>query len=303
MNMKINVKINAQKEQKNQKQLHYYVKKKQSAVIVEPTQINPAKESKSNINTDYIEQDNQYIQVKESNLLKEDEVFYKKVFDNLTFGLNMSELDSKKEIIFEENNLKYIISTTDFQKKESNISTINLGNCEIKLKNNSNIPLEEILYIFKIEFNINGMKIPKTEYEVYYFSNTLQLIQLNLSICQNEKIIISHPFEINDNIDKYNPKSGYYNDICYTTTSKSGTDISLSDRKEEYINNNMTLCEEDCTFIKYDYTKNKSVCSCKIKISIPILLTEIKFDKNKLYKSFTDIKNIANILIIKCYKL
>ena len=61
------------------------MKKKQSAVIVEPTQINPAKESKSNINTDYIEQDNQYIQVKESNLLKEDEVFYKKVFDNLTF--------------------------------------------------------------------------------------------------------------------------------------------------------------------------------------------------------------------------
>ena len=277
--------------------------KKQSAVIVEPTQINPAKESKINTDIYYIEQDNQEIQVSESNLLKEDEVFFRKVFDNLTFGLNMSELDSKKEIIFEQNNLKYIISTTDFQKRESNKSTIDLGNCEIKLKNNSNIPLEETLYIFKIEFNINGMKIPKTEYEVYYLSNTSQFVKLNLSICQNEKIIISHPFEINNNIDKYNPKSGYYNDICYTTTSENGTDITLSDRKEEFIKNNMTLCEEDCTFIKYDYSNNKSVCSCEIKINIPIIMTEIKFDKKKLYKSFTDIKNIANVLIIKCYKL
>ena len=30
---------------------------------------------------------------------------------------------------------------------------------------------------------------------------------------------------------KLNPKSSYYNDICDTTTSEKGTDISLSDRK------------------------------------------------------------------------
>ena len=32
------------------------------------------------------------------------------------------------------------------------------------------------------------------------------------------------------------------------------------------------------------------------------MFDEIKFDKNKLYKSFTDIKNVANIQFIKCYK-
>ena len=265
-------------------------------VIVETTKINPIKELKSD--TNFKDEEIQDIQIKENDSLNDDEIFYRKVIDNLTFAFNMSELDSKKEIIVEKNNSKYILSTSDYQKRESNESTIDLGNCEIKLKNNSNIPLDETLYILKIEFKIDGIKIPKTEYEVYYISNGTQFIKLNLTVCQNEKIIISNPIEINDDIDKYNPKSGYYNDICYTTTSKSGTDISLSDRKEEYINNNMTLCEEDCTFIKYDFTNNKSICSCEIKINVPILMTEIKFDKNRLYKSFTDIKNTANILIL-----
>ena len=38
-----------------------------------------------------------------------------------------------------------------------------------------------------------------------------------------------------------------------------------------------------------------------VKIKIP-LLEEIKFDKNKLYKSFIDVKNFANINLMKCYK-
>ena len=40
-----------------------------------------------------------------------------------------------------------------------------------------------------------------------------------------------------------NPKSDYYNDICSSTTSECGTDISLKDRKNEFINNIMSLCE------------------------------------------------------------
>ena len=30
-------------------------------------------------------------------------------------------------------------------------------------------------------------------------------------------------------------------------------------------------------------------------------MSEIKFDKKKIYDSFTDIKNMANINIMKCY--
>ena len=43
--------------------------------------------------------------------------------------------------------------------------------------------------------------------------------------------------------------------MCSTTTSESGTDISLKDRKNEFINNNMSLCEENCDLIEYNPIK------------------------------------------------
>ena len=63
----------------------------------------------------------------------------------------------------------------------------------------------------------------------------------------------------------------------------------------------MTLCEEDCALIEYDYIMEKAKCSCSIKISVTNF-DEIKFDKNKLYKNFLDVKNIGNIHVIKCYR-
>ena len=44
--------------------------------------------------------------------------------------------------------------------------------------------------------------------------------------------------ELKDNLDKLNSSRGYYNDICYTTTTEHGTDITLKDRRKEYINGN-----------------------------------------------------------------
>ena len=108
------------------------------------------------------------------------------------------------------------------------------------------------MYILKIDVNQEGLKIPKIEYEVYYPLFWDSLIKLNLTVCKDSKIDLSIPIVITESLDKVNQSSGYYNDICYTYTSEDGTDISLSDRKEEFINNNLTVCEEDCDFINYD---------------------------------------------------
>ena len=86
------------------------------------------------------------------------------------------------------------------------------------------------------------MKIPKVEYEVYYpLNNISNLTKLNLSSCKDTKIEISISVKINGSLDKYDPNSNYYNNICSKATSESGTDISLKDRKNEYVNNNMSL--------------------------------------------------------------
>ena len=146
------------------------------------------------------------------------------------------------------------------------------------------------------------MKIPKVEYEVYYpLNNSSNLTKLNLSSCKDTKIEISISVKINGSLDKYDPNSDYYNDICSKATSESGTDISLKDRKNEYVNNNMSLCQENCELVEYDLKSEKAKCSCDIKLNIsPDYNT--KFDKKEFFKSFTDINNIFNIKIMKCYK-
>ena len=130
-----------------------------------------------------------------------------------------------------------------------------------------------------IEIKELGMNIPKIEYGVYYqLYNNETLYQLDLDICKNDTIDISIPISIKDTIEKHNKSSNYYNDICSRATTNSGTDITLKDRKNEFIDYNMTLCEEDCILIDYNYTTKKAECSCSVKTKIPLNI-EIKFDK------------------------
>ena len=133
------------------------------------------------------------------------------------------------------------------------------------------------------------MKKPRLEYEVYYPSNENRLYKLDLNICDTTSIIISNPLKLNGkNIDKYNSSSDYYKDICYTYTTENGTDIILNDRKEEYINNDLNPCEENCNFSNYDYENNVTICSCKVKKELK-KISEININKTILYESFIDI--------------
>jgi hypothetical protein len=154
----------------------------------------------------------------------------------------------------------------------------------------------------KIDINIQGMKTPKVLFDVYCKLNDINLIKLNLSICQNNKVEISIPIKITENLDKLNSSSGYYNDICYVTTSESGTDISLEDRKKDFIEGNKTICQEDCFFSDYDTENQNAKCLCEVQ-EYKSFHSSTKIDKDKLYKNFININNIANIKIMKCYKV
>ena len=58
--------------------------------------------------------------------------------------------------------------------------------------------------------------------------------------------------------------------------------------------------EDKKVIIEYEEKKEKVKCSCDLKLSINL---DIKFDKKQFFKSFTDINNIININVIKCYKI
>ena len=121
------------------------------------------------------------------------------------------------------------------------MTRIDLGECEILLRNFYNISINEGLYIKKIDINQEGMKTLKVEYDVYAKLFGKNLIKLNLTICEKSKISISIPIIINEHLDKLNIYSGYYNDICYTATFEDGTDILLKDMQNEFIDKDKVL--------------------------------------------------------------
>ena len=150
----------------------------------------------------------------------------------------------------------------------------------------------------KLDINVVGYSAPLIEYEIY---NPITKEQLNLIYCQNEQIKVSVPVSINENeLFKYNPKNEFYNDICSTYTTNFKTDITLKDRQQEFLNNNMTLCENNCNYASYNRILKKVECICDVKYSIKNLY-EIKIDKDKLKSNF-NFKNLINIKVLKCYK-
>ena len=217
---------------------------------------------------------------------------------------NTSSLDNGQDDVFQDEKMTITLTTTENQKNSSNnnMTIIDLGECEKLLRKEYEIPDDEILYMKKIDLIQEGMKIPKVEYDVYCKLYGTNLIKLNLTVCENSRISLSVPVTISENLDKLNTSSGYYNDICYTATSDSGTDISLKDRKNEFIKGNKTVCQDDCDFADYDYTTQKAKCSCKVKESTSSIF-DMKINTTKLYDNFVNIKNLANINLLRCYQV
>ena len=228
----------------------------------------------------------------------------KNIISNLINEINLTETNSGNDKKVVEKDKVIIFTTTENQKNNSkdNYITMDLGPCENILKNHYHIPINNSLFILQIVSEEEGMKIPKIGYEVYYPLNN-SMTKLDLTLCEGTKLEISISVDINGtlDLDLYNPKSEYYNELCVISTSESGTDIPLKDRRNEFVKNNLTLCEENCELVEYNKETKKVKCSCDMKPRINSNF-DLKFDKNEFFKSFTDVKNIINLNIMRCFK-
>ena len=186
-----------------------------------------------------------------------------------------------------------LITFTNIENQKSNIdsnmSTIDLGDCETLLRNYYNLTNNQTLYIKKLDIIQEGMKAKKVEYNVYSKLSGKNLEKLNLTICKDTKISINIPIEINDNVDIFNTSSGYFNDICYSTTSDDGTDISLQDRKNDYIYGDNIICQDGCEFSAYNSKINKAKCECYAKES-DLSFADMIINKTKLSYYFNKYK-------------
>ena len=208
--------------------------------------------------------------------------------------------DKKEDLIINDNNITFQLTSSSIQnnKKSDNKSIIQLGDCERKLRDKNHIDPNDPLLIFKIDIKKEGFLISFVEYELY---DIKEKTKLNIDIC-NDITILMPVSKVDKELFKHNSSSEYYNDICYTYTNENGNDIILDDRKNEFINNNMTLCEANCEYKGYDKDIKMSKCECGVENTISKFY-EIKIDKTELLKKFVDINNIMNINILKCYKL
>ena len=208
----------------------------------------------------------------------------------------------QKDIYIKDNNKLYQITSSynQYNNEYKNISIIKLGECEERLRKYYNIDDNEILIIFKIEIRDDNYLIPVIEYEVYNLNTEEK--KLDLKLCEDIKIDIFIPVSIEENnIFKYNSSSDYYNDFCFPYTTINKTDIIIDDRRKEYINNNLSLCEKDCDLREYSFNNKKVKCECLTKTTLTPLNDNINSDN--FFHNFINIKKNSNIEIIKCYKV
>ena len=124
--------------------------------------------------------------------------FYDMILENIesifTSGeYNVTHLDNGTDDIFETDNLLVTLTTTLNQKNNKNlnmISTIDLAECENLLRLNYNLADNQTIYMKKLDIKQEGMKIPKIEFDVYSRLKQANIVQLNLTVCENSKIFL-----------------------------------------------------------------------------------------------------------------
>ena len=205
-------------------------------------------------------------------------------------------IQGKKNFINSVNNVTYQISTISSQYS-TNLSTIDLDEIELEIKQQYGIDLDEPLILLKEEHYIEGIKIPIIEYSLF----TKEGVKLNISSDNNFKVTYSIPVIRNESeVFIHNPKSDFYQDKCSTFSSKDNTDMTIYDRKNDYNKNYLSLCQSNCEYKGYNSTTKKVDCECNMNTDS--MIDTFHIDKDKLLSKFMDFKQNSNIFIISCHK-
>ena len=220
----------------------------------------------------------------------------KKILNNL---INYNYIDNGNYFYIKYRNVRYIYSKSN-NDNISELPSVKLDDCLAKLQEE-----DSKLYILYIQVTESGMRVSNIQYEIYSLLNTPSPIpnirKLDLDICKEMKVEVEVDVDIpKGDMNLYNSSSGFYNDICYTYKSDRGTDVTLKDRRDDYVNNNLAICDNGCELTAYDYTTHKASCYCPISLTISSI-SKIKIDKERLMSNFLDISNVANTKIMKCY--
>ena len=204
-----------------------------------------------------------------------------------------SKTQNNRNLLVNEENDIYLISTLENQMNMENVTSINFSECEKILKEDPENNGE--LYIFRIDHTIEGYNIPIIEYVIFNENGTL----LDLDKCNNIYSQYFIPVSINkDDLFKHDPSSDYYTDECSKYKSENGTDMTMYERKNDYNENHLSLCEANCTF--KGYNSSKVECECKTK---SYLYSVDDLSQDDLLNKIEAEQKLTNLNLMKCNNL
>ena len=233
-----------------------------------------------------------------------------KAFELFNEEYKNKSLNMNEDKIIKGEGVTFQITNTERQKNNPNnfISSIELGECEEILKKIYKI--NEPLIILKVDIRREEISSTQVEYQVF---NPINLDRLNLSLCNNIKINIYIPVELDEEkyklikllneqgYDLFDSSNSFYNDICTPFTSFNNTDVLLRDRKKNFFISNITLCEDNCQYKEFDIKTLKANCKCEVKTEVNS--GKAKFSPNIILENFYKFEKYSNMVIMKCYKL
>jgi len=191
-------------------------------------------------------------------------------------------------------------------------SILNISKCESALKTKYGLSNEEQLMIIKSDIIKQLKEYTGTSTDYQLFSTSLGAF-LPLTECQKPGIggvEISNPFNISNlqsafqfrygdaftkGYDVFSSDSPFYTDVCTPFTNENGNDVLLDERRSDYFNENLNLCDDGCTFVSYNPSTHLYTCSCPIKGT-----NNTKIDSKELDESFYKKHKNSNIEVIKC---
>ena len=270
------------------------------------------------INTNECKSSCSYLELLTKNcLLQQDNYLIYELLKNL---INEYPIDGESLVIEGEDQYAFQLTTSfneldtleGFYDNVYNLSMIDLCECETLLKGQNTIDDDTPLIFLKFEKLTNSVSEKNVQYEIYH---PISKQILNLSICQNTTIDLYIPVTLSEKTkdlyndlqesgyDLFNINDSFYTDICTPYKSENGTDVLLSDRKNDYYNANETTCQDKCQYSSYSLDTEYLKCECNIEEEEIDVEEPEKFSGKMILHSFYDVLKYSNIHVIKCFSL
>ena len=221
-------------------------------------------------------------------------------------------IEGKENYVFQLTTSENEIDTFNGDYENSyNLSIIDLNKCEELLKSTNNIDENLSLIFLKFE-KLTGVAAEKNvQYEVY---EPINKTKLDLSICKTTSIDLYLPITLSEKsqnlyndlkeygYDLFNINDSFYADICAKFRSENGTDVILSDRKNDYYTNE-TTCQVNCQYSEYSSETSYLKCVCDVTTDEIVTVDMDKFNGKAILGSFYQVLKYSNYKVVKCYKL